>query len=129
MILEAYKIVTSLLPLIKEAFLWRDGAEEGKPITRQNLIRRKIAVFALIGSLVFNYFITGKVVEYYKQNKADQDRITQAQMEISRLTEENKLVSSNYAMTENMLKNLQAFCTQPVPLDKVKSKKKVKPKN
>lgn len=129
MILEAYKIVTSLLPLIKEAFLWRDGAEEGKPITRQNLIRRKIAVFALIGSLVFNYFITGKVVEYYKLNKADQDRITQLQTEVTRLTDENKRISSNYAITEDMLKNLQAFCTQPASVDVVKSKKKVKPKN
>lgn len=92
MILEAFKIVSSVFPFLKEAFLWRDGAEEGKPITRQNLIRRKIAVFALLGSLLFNYFITGKVVEYYKQIKASEELVASQKEEIKTLKQENDLL-------------------------------------
>jgi hypothetical protein len=66
MSLDFLKIGMSLLPFIKEAFLWRDGAEQGRPITQQNLIRRQIAVFVLIGSIVFNYFLTAKTIEEYK---------------------------------------------------------------
>jgi hypothetical protein len=40
----------------------------GKPITNQNLIRRKFAVFLLIGSIIYNYIATGKIAELYKQN-------------------------------------------------------------
>ena len=81
MLLEAFKIFGSLLPLIKEAFLWRDGAEEGKPITKQNLIRRKIAVFVTLGSLIFNYIIAGKVVELYDKVDAKEQLITELKQE------------------------------------------------
>lgn len=82
MILEAVKIASSIWPLLKEVFLWRDGAEVGKPITNQNLIRRKIAVFALLGSIIFNYFVTGKAVELYKQNTAYKAQIEQLQQDL-----------------------------------------------
>lgn len=82
MLLEAYKIVSSIWPFVKEVFLWRDGAEAGKPITRQNLIRRKIAVFALMISIAFNYIITGKVVELYKQKTESAKLVTELQHQL-----------------------------------------------
>lgn len=82
MILEAFKLVTSVFPFIKEMFLWRDGAEEGKPVTKQNLIRRKVAVFVLLGSIVINYVSTGKLVEYYKQNVAYKEQISVLESEL-----------------------------------------------
>ena len=69
MLVEAFKIVSSIYPFIKEAFLWRDGAEAGKPVTQENLVRRKVAVFVLIGSLITNYFVVSKLYDYYEKNK------------------------------------------------------------
>ena len=69
MIVEALKIVSSIYPFIKEAFLWRDGAEAGKPVTSENLTRRKVAVFVLIGSLITNYFVVSKLYDYFEKNK------------------------------------------------------------
>ena len=54
MILETYGVIKSLFPFIKEMFLWRDGAEVGKPITRKDLLRRKIATYLMAVSLFFN---------------------------------------------------------------------------
>ena len=86
MILEAFKVVSSVFPFIKELFLWRDGAEEGKPVTKQNLIRRKVAVFVLLGSIVINYVSTGKLVEYYKQNTAYKERVSALEAELKTMT-------------------------------------------
>jgi hypothetical protein len=82
MIVESFKIVASLWPLVKEAFLWRDGAEIGKPITEQNLIRRKIAVFALVGSVLLNYLAVSRFIDQYKETEAKQEKIAS-------LTEDN----------------------------------------
>lgn len=75
MVIEAIKVVSSFFPFLKEIFLWRDGAEEGKPVTKQNLIRRKIAVFVLLGSIVVNYVAADKLVIYYNQNVAYKKQI------------------------------------------------------
>ena len=79
MIVEAFKIVSSVFPFIKEAFLWRDGAEVGKPITQQNLQRRKLAVWITIGSFVTNYFLVMRVVEDHSQATQAADKLVAAQ--------------------------------------------------
>lgn len=61
MIIESVGLLKSLFPFIKELFLWRDGAEIGKPITKKNLVRRKIATYVLIASLMLNYFTIVKI--------------------------------------------------------------------
>ena len=62
MILETYGLIKSVFPFIKEIFLWRDGAEEGKPITKKDLTRRKIATYVMAASLFFNYFLAAKTI-------------------------------------------------------------------
>lgn len=79
MIIETFKVVSSFFPFLKEIFLWRDGAEEGKPVTKQNLIRRKIAVFVLLGSIVVNYIACGKLIEFYKLNVTYKEQVTELQ--------------------------------------------------
>lgn len=88
MIADAFRIVSSLWPLAKEAFLWRDGAAAGVPITEQNLIRRKIAVFALIGSVVLNYFSLANYIEAYKENIVTKAELIEHKEEVKRLKEE-----------------------------------------
>ena len=61
MLLETIGVVRSVFPFVKELFLWRDGAKVGEPITNKNLLRRKIATFVLILSLIFNYLLFTKV--------------------------------------------------------------------
>ncbi len=128
MILEAFKIVTSVFPLLKEAFLWRDGAEEGKPITRQNLIRRKIAVFALLSSLLFNYFITGKAIDLYRKATAAQETIVLQKEEIKSLngalTTLKKETDNQVCMTADKVYQLMGSAVGNCPPAKTKSKSK-----
>lgn len=63
MIIEAVKIVMSVFPFIKEAFLWRDGAQAYIPPTPKQLLRRKAAVFVLIGSFFVNYLLLSRFYE------------------------------------------------------------------
>jgi len=88
MLLETWKIVSSIWPFVKEVFLWRDGAEAGKPVTRQNLIRRKIAVFVLIASIGLNYFIGGKAVDLYRKHQTDEKQIRSLTDEVDRLKQQ-----------------------------------------
>lgn len=85
MIVESFKIVASLWPLVKEAFLWRDGAEVGKPITEQNLIRRKIAVFALVGSILLNYFAVSRFIDQYRETEIKKEKIASLEKENAQL--------------------------------------------
>lgn len=62
MILETFGLIKSAFPFIKEIFLWRDGAEVGKPITKKDLRRRQIASYVMAGSLFFNYILVYKTV-------------------------------------------------------------------
>lgn len=113
MLLDAFKIFGSLLPLIKEAFLWRDGAEEGKPITKQNLIRRKIAVFVMLGSLIFNYVIAGKVVDLYDKSEAKEQLITE-------LKQEKELLKQDVnALREEVKAKRMANCLTPMDVVKM----------
>ena len=113
MLLDAFKIFGSLLPLIKEAFLWRDGAEEGKPITKQNLIRRKIAVFVMLGSLIFNYVIAGKVVELYDKSEAKEQLITE-------LRQEKEILKQDAAtLREEVKAKRLANCLSPMDVVKM----------
>lgn len=112
MLLDAFKIFGSLLPLIKEAFLWRDGAEEGKPITKQNLIRRKIAVFVMLGSLIFNYVIAGKVVELY-------DKAESKEQLIAELRQEKELLKQDVSLLREEVK-AKRLANCPTPMDVVK---------
>lgn len=85
MIIEGFKIAASLWPLAKEVFLWRDGAQVGKPITEQNLIRRKIAVFALIASIVVNYIAISQFISEFKEaqkEKAHSQELEKEKMEL-----------------------------------------------
>lgn len=81
MIVEAFKLISSVFPFIKEAFLWRDGAEVGKPVTAHNLRLRKVAVFVLFASLLTNYLSissvfrkTGELDKLRVELKKEQDR-------------------------------------------------------
>ena len=90
MVLDFLKVLKSAFPFIKEVFLWRDGAEEGKPVTRENLIRRKIAVFALMGSLILNYVLVSKFVDIYKENKEVSKKYSELYLEFVRLERQGK---------------------------------------
>jgi hypothetical protein len=91
MILDLIKIARSLYPFIKEMYLWRDGAEEGKPITRENLVRRKIAVFALIGSLIYNYLVTNMVINQFGDKEELKQKIVQLEKENAKILDEKKI--------------------------------------
>lgn len=90
MVLDFLKVLKSAFPFIKEVFLWRDGAEEGKPVTRENLIRRKIAVFALMGSLILNYVLVSKFVDIYKENKEVSKKYSELYLEFVKLERQGK---------------------------------------
>ena len=90
MVLDFLKVLKSAFPFIKEVFLWRDGAEEGKPVTRENLIRRKIAVFALMGSLILNYVLVSKFVDIYKENKEVSEKYSELYLEFVKLERQGK---------------------------------------
>lgn len=62
MILETFGLIKSIFPFIKEIFLWRDGAEIGKPITKKDLRRRQIASYVMAASLFFNYVLVYKTI-------------------------------------------------------------------
>jgi hypothetical protein len=63
MILETYGLIKSIFPFIKEIFLWRDGAVAGKPITKKDLTRRKIATYVMACSLFLNYVLVVKTTQ------------------------------------------------------------------
>lgn len=63
MILESYGLIKSIFPFIKEIFLWRDGIELGKPVTKHDLRRRQIATYVMAGSLFFNWILGYKIIQ------------------------------------------------------------------
>ena len=69
MIIEAVKIVMSVFPFIKEAFLWREGPEAYVPPTKAQLMRRKVAVFVLIGSFFVNYLALTRLYEFHTSDE------------------------------------------------------------
>jgi hypothetical protein len=109
MIIEAVKIVTSVFPFIKEAFLWREGPQANTPPTPAQLLRRKVAVFALIGSIFVNYLaithmfaqhsVEEKLQHDLKDSKADlketKDRLETAQAAQVNLVSPNNCISQN----------------------------------
>ena len=107
MIVETFKLVTSIWPFIKEAFLWRDGAQVGKPITNQNLIRRKIAAFALLASLALNYLLGN---HFYK----DYVRLAELEKEVATIKAER----DDFDKENDVLKLKLSTC---IPVDNVVS--------
>jgi len=79
MIVEAAKIILSIYPFIKEAFLWRDGAAAGKPITNEHLARRKLATFVLLFSLIANFLLFKDLTESRKKEEALTKKVSQLQ--------------------------------------------------
>lgn len=113
MIVEAFKLVTSILPFVKEAFLWRDGAQIGKPITKKNLIRRKIAVFVLLASLVVNYLLIDHFYKDYIKIKELEKHVTELEIENKTLDDENKdlLKKQRLCLT---IDELAGFCERQI---------------
>jgi hypothetical protein len=106
MIVETFKLIMGIFPFVREAFLWRDGAEVGKPITEQNLLRRKIAVFVSIASIAINFIAITKAWEYRSENK-------KVSAEIQELKKQNeKLVTavSGCAKPADMVAFAQQYC-------------------
>ena len=108
MIIEAIKIAGSLWPLAKEVFLWHDGAQVGKPITDQNLIRRKIAVFALIASILVNYFLVSQFIIQYNENEKQKNKLDQLIKDDAALQKQN-----------DELKNKTTQCVDPTQLNEL----------
>jgi len=90
MIIEAFKIVSSVFPFIKEAFLWRDGADADKPVTPADLRKRKFAVFVLFASLVLNYLTVTKLFEGRDEHLKEVQQHAEDQARYERLQEDQK---------------------------------------
>ena len=123
MIVEAIKLITSALPFIKEAFLWRDGAELGKPITKKNLIRRKIAVFLLLGSLILNYLFVDHLYKNYVKSVETEKTIAQLKKEREDLLKANDQLRL-YSASCITLPQAMAICEDHID----KTTKRSKPK-
>lgn len=114
MIIEAVKIVMSVFPFIKEAFLWRDGPQAYVPPTPAQLLRRKVAVFVLIGSFFVNYLALTRLYEMHTSEEKLQHDLkeaqakqadTQARLDKAQATQ-STLVSPNNCVGPNQMFDL-----------------------
>jgi len=112
MILDAFKVAWSLFPFLKEVFLWRDGAEEGKPVTKQNLTRRKIAVFALMGSIIYNYLSTDRILVLYARIKDEHTKLELANKQIDELKHHDKQCLTSEQVLKFVKEEVNAQCAK-----------------
>ena len=124
MIIETFKLIMGIFPFVREAFLWRDGAEVGKPITEQNLLRRKIAVFVTIASIAVNFIAITKAWEYRSENK----KVTAEMQEIKKQNEKLVTAVSNCAKPADMITFAQRYCEQLTRSNDRQPEEKVKKK-
>lgn len=104
MILEIIGSVRSLFPFIKEAFLWRDGAEEGKPITKMNLWKRKVATYLMTISLALNYYAGHKLYKMAQEVVHLRKEVATLHEKISNLNTELKDFKDQKSIEEDKVK-------------------------